>query len=89
MIIGSIKEQNADETRVALVPSVVKKLTAGGFTVLLENGFGQKPDLPTRNIFPLEQIYAAPPEKYMPKACCCCKFGLHRPIFLPCSPQNS
>ena len=42
MIIGSIKEQNADETRVALVPSVVKKLTAGGFTVLLENGFGQK-----------------------------------------------
>lgn len=42
MIIGSIKEQNADETRVALVPSVVKRLTAGGFTVLLENGFGQK-----------------------------------------------
>lgn len=31
MIIGSIKEQNADETRVALVPSVVKKLTAGRF----------------------------------------------------------
>lgn len=42
MIIGSINEQSPAETRVALTPSTVSRLTKQGFSVLLENGFGQK-----------------------------------------------
>lgn len=40
MIIGAIKEQNTDETRVSLTPLVVKRLVADGFTVILEKKAG-------------------------------------------------
>ncbi len=40
MIIGSIKEQNLKETRIALTPSVTKKLTEMGHSILLEKNFG-------------------------------------------------
>ena len=40
MIIGSLSEQILEETRIALTPDVVKKLTTKGHHVLLENGYG-------------------------------------------------
>ncbi len=42
MIIGSIKEQDPAETRVALTPAIVQKLIAGGHSVMLEAGIGEK-----------------------------------------------
>lgn len=42
MIICSIKEYNPEETRVALTPSVVKKLISDGHTVILEKNIGKK-----------------------------------------------
>ncbi|MBQ8750998.1 MAG: hypothetical protein IJZ30_05130 [Alphaproteobacteria bacterium] len=42
MIIGSIKEHNKNETRTALTPDVVKKLTTQGHTILLEKSIGKK-----------------------------------------------
>ena len=40
MIIGSLKEHTAEETRVSLTPSVVKRLVNEGFTILLEKDYG-------------------------------------------------
>lgn len=42
MLIGSIKEQNTAETRVALTPAITEKLINGGHSVLLEKGYGIK-----------------------------------------------
>lgn len=42
MIISSIKEYNPEETRVAITPTVVKKLSAIGYTVILEKNIGKK-----------------------------------------------
>ena len=40
MIIGSIKEQDKEETRISLTPNVVQKLITKGHRVLLEKGYG-------------------------------------------------
>ena len=40
MIIGSIKEQNKFETRCALTPNVVKKLSQLGHKILLQEDIG-------------------------------------------------
>ena len=42
MIIGAIKEHNNNETRCALTPSVVKKLTQLGHTIILQKDIGTK-----------------------------------------------
>ncbi|MBX7147022.1 MAG: Re/Si-specific NAD(P)(+) transhydrogenase subunit alpha [Alphaproteobacteria bacterium] len=42
MKIGIIKEKKTDENRVAITPDIVKKITNYGFTVLIENGAGEK-----------------------------------------------
>lgn len=42
MLIGSIKEQDTAETRVSLTPPIVKKLIAGGYSVILEKEYGIK-----------------------------------------------
>jgi NAD(P) transhydrogenase subunit alpha len=42
MIIGSIIENNSNETRTALTPDVVKKLTASGHTVYIQKNIGLK-----------------------------------------------
>lgn len=42
MFIGSIKEQDTAETRVALTPTIAKKLINGGHIVLLEKNYGLK-----------------------------------------------
>ncbi|MCM1322687.1 MAG: hypothetical protein NC218_00700 [Acetobacter sp.] len=42
MLIGSIKEHNDAETRVALTPTVVQKLIDNGHSVLLEQEYGIK-----------------------------------------------
>lgn len=41
MIIGSLKEQSKDETRISLTPEVTQKLIAKGHAVLLEKGYGK------------------------------------------------
>ena len=40
MIIGSISEQDANETRIPLTPEVTAKLTAFGHHILLKKGYG-------------------------------------------------
>lgn len=42
MLIGSIKEQSNIETRVSLTPTVVKRLTNDGHSVILEKEYGIK-----------------------------------------------
>lgn len=42
MIIGSIKEQNTEETRVSITPAVAEKLTMSGNSVLLEKDIGYR-----------------------------------------------
>ena len=42
MIIGSIKEHTKEETRTALTPAVIKKLTTLGHTILIEKSIGKK-----------------------------------------------
>lgn len=42
MIIGSIKEHETAETRVAVTPQIVKRFISDGHSVLLENGYGDK-----------------------------------------------
>lgn len=40
MIIGSIKEQNPDETRVSLSPNVIQQLVSQGHSIWIERDFG-------------------------------------------------
>lgn len=42
MIIGSIKEQENAETRVAITPSMVKKFITDGHSIILEKKYGEK-----------------------------------------------
>ncbi|MBR2273930.1 MAG: NAD-binding protein [Alphaproteobacteria bacterium] len=42
MIIGSIKEQNPDETRVSLTPEVIKKLVSQGHSIWVERDLGTR-----------------------------------------------
>lgn len=42
MIIGSIKEQQNAETRVAITPSMVKKFITDGHSIILEKKYGEK-----------------------------------------------
>jgi H+-translocating NAD(P) transhydrogenase subunit alpha len=44
--IGVPKETFPDEQRVALIPAVIPKLTAAGFTILIEEGAGQRAGFP-------------------------------------------
>ncbi len=41
MIIGSLKEQSKDETRISLTPEVTQKLITKGHAILLEKGYGK------------------------------------------------
>ncbi len=42
MIIGSIKEQESAETRVAITPSIAQKFISDGHSVILEKQYGEK-----------------------------------------------
>ena len=42
MIIGIPKENTNNETRIALTPSSVKRLTTNGANIIVENGLGEQ-----------------------------------------------
>jgi len=50
--IGIPKETFPDERRVAIIPAVIPKLTAAGFTVVLEEGAGRQAGFMIRIIRP-------------------------------------
>lgn len=57
MIIGAIKEHNKNETRCALTPEVVKKLTQLGHKIILQKNIGKKSNFYDIEYKILEQFY--------------------------------
>lgn len=68
MIIGSIKEQNPEETRVPLTPLVVKSLTTAGHTVFLEKNIGSRSFFSNKEYRSAGARFSLTPEEIYPKS---------------------